>query len=295
MQTQDQEQYQDIDDVAGNYTQDYDDQQELDDVTEGDGSVVHAKVALTYQAIKACLITGNDLDAQLDSNIIMPLVNRYGEDVNLSTNWTDLDNGDGAWQLAIQPLKEKGYNEATGKGSIVAIGVGIYKIPTLDGVLALGDNGRLYLNELLRKDALDRLTKARKDGKSLPISLTQFTTFGIQESNELASWNKLKKGVIAYLKTKHLDMSEVELENVLRSSAYADAQYPSIEQVRWETLLNTMIAKCDRYTTVNKLTKKEELTPLNPQVFVNWLQTRSQTTIKVQTCDVGALDFSDLI
>jgi len=159
------------------------------------------------------------------------------------------------------------------------IGVTIAAIPDFDTVMD-DDAGKSWIikqvQNLLMKQ-VDIAAKPKDEGAlvSIPFKLSEFITS--TRSSGLVAFNLVASLFVSALKKKGLKfMTKVLLRQVLASAAFAEQQFPRIDQENWQIVLNSMIAHA----------KKENI---DAGVLKHWLDTRDQTEI-----DSTAYDLSDI-
>ena len=184
--------------------------------------------------------------------------------------------------LAIAPITKN----IDGKNTIKA--VAIAAIPDLETVQA-AEGGQQFVAKCVVGSMIAKLQNAvRPRGEtgetaaSIPYSVADFITSNRPEGVLLA-YRKLASAYVKVLKKKGLTyITESILRQILQSSAFAEQQFPTIDQAKWEQILDSMIARA----------VDDELAP---GMLTEWRKTRDSAELVDASVDLSDIDFDDLM
>ena len=186
----------------------------------------------------------------------------------------ELPNGYG---LAVIPLTER----VTGQGNVTK-GLCIAAVPSVNEILA-DDSGESWIIKQIT-DILVRNIKSAAmpsdDGTitSIPFKVVDFTTS--TRSSALAAFNSVAPLYVKALKDKGLKfMSKGLLRQVLSSAAFAEQQFPRIDQDNWQVVINSM---------KNHAAKEG----IDAGILTHWENTRDQ--VEVSTAEIDLTDIEEM-
>jgi len=192
---------------------------------------------------------------------------------NFDTN-EELPEGYG---LSILPLTER----VAGQGNVTK-GVCIAAVPSVDSILAAtgGDVWvRKQINTLLVR-AIKAGATPSDDGSitSIPFSIADFTASRV---SALAAFNAIAPLYVKALKDKGLKfINKGLLRQVLASAAFAEQQFPRIDQANWELVIKSM----------TQAAAKENL---EAGILAHWSKTRNE--VEVDTSDIDLSDIENIL
>lgn len=168
------------------------------------------------------------------------------------------------------------------------VSVAIAAIPDLETVSA-EEGGQQFINKAVVASMIAKLANAvRPRGEtgetaaSIPFSVADFITSNRPEGVLLA-YRKLASAYVKVLKKKGLlYITESILRQILQSAAFAEQQFPTIDQSKWEQILDSMIARA-------------EGDELAPGLLVEWRTSRDSAELVDSNVDLSELDFDDLM
>ena len=212
--------------------------------------------------------------AQAHLSEVIAICNR--QNVSPIFNFNVEEDFPAGYSLAIIPLSER----VAERGNVTK-GVCVAAIPTIAAIMQ-HDSGEAFVTKQILDILVRQVSSSAKakDGiTSLPFKVGDFTTSS--RSSGLASFNALSSVYVQALKKKGLKfMSKLLLRQTLQSSAFAEQQFPRIDQDNWDMVLQSMIAHA----------AKDGLDAGN---LAQWKKTRS--TVEVDMADVDLTDLDDLI
>lgn len=184
--------------------------------------------------------------------------------------------------IAIAPITKN----INSKNVIKAVAVAA--IPDLETVQK-EEGGNQFVSKCVISAMIAKLQNAvRPRGEtgetaaSIPFSVADFITSNRPEGVLLA-YRKLASAYVKVLKKKGLlYITESILRQILQSSAFAEQQFPTIDQSKWEQILDSMIARA-------------EADELMPGLLVDWRKSRNSAELVDSDVDLSELDFSDLM
>ncbi len=170
----------------------------------------------------------------------------------------------------------------------VTVSVAIAAIPDLETV-SNEEGGQQFINKAVISSMIAKLANAvRPRGEagetaaSIPFSVADFITSNRPEGVLLA-YRKLASAYVKVLKNKGLlYITESILRQILQSAAFAEQQFPTIDQSKWEQILTSMIARA-------------EADDLAPGLLVEWKQSRDSAELVDANIDLSDIDFDDLL
>ncbi len=184
--------------------------------------------------------------------------------------------------LALVPVTKNIDN----KNKIVSIAVAA--IPDLETVAAF-EGGQQFIAKSVISSMIAKLCNAvRPRGEtgetaaSIPFSVADFITSNRPEGVLLA-YRKLASAYVKVLKKKGLlYITESILRQILQSAAFAEQQFPTIDQSKWEQILDSMIVRA-------------EADELAPGMLVEWRKSRASAELVDSDVDLSDIDFDDLM
>ena len=97
------------------------------------------------------------------------------------------------------------------------------------------------------------------------------------------AYRKLATAYVKVLKKKGLTyITESILRQILQSAAFAEQQFPTIDQSKWEQILDSMVARA-------------EADDLAPGMLNEWRKSRDSAELVDSDIDLSDIDFDDLI
>lgn len=229
---------------------------------------------------KAYFPSGKLAEAQLE----IEKVNAIAEEHNLGMvfNFDPEVEFPAGYGLAIAPVTKN----IDGKNTIKA--VAIAAIPDLETVQS-AEGGQQFVAKCVVGSMIAKLQNAvRPRGEtgetaaSIPFSVADFITSNRPEGVLLA-YRKLASAYVKVLKKKGLTyITESILRQILQSAAFAEQQFPTIDQSKWEQILDSMIARA-------------EADELAPGMLVEWRKTRDSAELVDASVDLSDIDFDDIM
>ena len=173
-------------------------------------------------------------------------------------------------------------------GANTVISVAVAAIPDLDTVAAT-EGGQQFISKSVVSSMIAKLANAvRPRGEtgetaaSIPLSVADFITSNRPEGVLLA-YRKLAGAYVKVLKNKGLlYITESILRQILQSAAFAEQQFPTIDQAKWEQILDSMVARA-------------EADELAPGMLVEWRESRDSAELVDANIDLSDVDFDDLM
>ena len=202
-----------------------------------------------------------------------------GVDVKFNFNAEDADfEFPDTHGLLIAPIAKRANNKT------VNIGVLVAAVPTVQAIVAHGDNGIAFVNDCAEKMLFAKVCNSvrPRDGVEpdgvVPFSVDDFIT-PRRTGDSLLAYSKVAPIYVKALKSKGLKhMNGAILRDVLSSSHNAETFFPKIPQATWEKLLESMA-------------EKAQSMDLNPALYHRWLEQRDQVA---GMDDVDDLNLDDL-
>ena len=224
--------------------------------------------------------SGKLADAQLAIEKVNKIADEHelGMVFNFDTD-AEFPNGYG---IAIVPVTKN-----TG-GKNVTVSVAVAAIPDLETIQA-EEGGQQFINKSVISSMIAKLANAvRPRGEtgetaaSIPFSVADFITSNRPEGVLLA-YRKLATAYVKVLKKKGLTyITESILRQILQSAAFAEQQFPTIDQSKWEQILDSMVARA-------------EADDLAPGMLNEWRKSRDSAELVDSDIDLSDIDFDDLI
>lgn len=173
------------------------------------------------------------------------------------------------------------------EGGNQIIGILIGAIPDFDTVMNAEKGADFVRNSLIDR-MLSKLKNAvRPRGEdnaisaSVPFSVVDFITSNRPEGI-LIAFNAFAPAYVKMLKKKGLSLMTVAiLRQTLQSEAFASQNFPKIDQEKWVTILDSMIAKS---TEAGKAVG----------ILVDWKATRASAELTDGDVDLSDLDFDKI-
>ena len=183
--------------------------------------------------------------------------------------------------IAIDHIAKRGAN-----GNEI-IGILVAGVPDFETVMN-AENGSAFVKDSVIDKMLAKLKNAvRPRGEdnsvsaSVPFTIVDFITSNRPEGI-LIAFNAVAPAYVKMLKKKGLSLMTVAiLRQTLQSSAFATQNFPKIEQAKWVTILDSMIAK-----------STAEGKPVG--ILTDWKATRDSAELKDADVDLSDLDFDSL-
>lgn len=190
----------------------------------------------------------------------------------------DFESGYG---IAIDHIAKRGAN-----GNEI-VGILVAGVPDFETVNAF-EGGADFIKDSVMEKMLAKLKNAvRPRGEdntvsaSVPFTVTDFITSNRPEGI-LIAFNALAPAYVKMLKKRGLSLMTVAiLRQTLQSSAFATQNFPKIDQAKWVTILDSMIAKAT-----------EEGKAVG--ILTDWKATRDSAELKDANVDLSDLDFDSL-
>lgn len=238
----------------------------------------------TLESIGKEYFAPSDLAAAQDKiNEVLTLCNQLG--IEPVRNFDPEKEFEAGYGLAILPISKRENNVT------ITTGVCIAAIPD-PATIAAHEGGEDYIRNIILAAVIAKLSNSvrpRSNGavaSSVPFSVVDFITSS-RGGESMASFSKLAPVFVKALKKKGINyMTVVLLRQVLQSKSFAAEQFPKFPQTAWESLLNTMIAKCAEYKEDGKTM------PLDPAILQSWKANRDSVEIEQ---DIDLSDFADLV
>lgn len=173
-------------------------------------------------------------------------------------------------------------------GKNTTISIAVAAIPDLETVAAF-EGGSQFIAKSVVSSMIAKLANAvRPRGEtgetaaSIPYSVADFITSNRPEGVLLA-YRKLASAYVKVLKKKGLlYITESILRQILQSAAFAEQQFPTIDQEKWEQILDSMIIRA-------------EADDLVPGMLVEWRKTRDSAELVDANIDLSDIDFDDIL
>lgn len=174
------------------------------------------------------------------------------------------------------------------EGKNVTVSVAVAAIPDLETVAAF-EGGQQFIAKSVVGSMIAKLSNAvRPRGEtgetaaSIPFSVADFITSNRPEGVLLA-YRKLANAYVKVLKKKGLlYITESILRQILQSAAFAEQQFPTITQEKWEQILDSMIVRA-------------EADELAPGMLVEWRKSRNSAELVDTDVDLSDIDFDNLL
>lgn len=185
--------------------------------------------------------------------------------------------------LAIAPRNER--NKETNTN--VTVGVTIAAIPEF-ALLNETPEGQTFIHDVITDKLISKMQNAvrvRSDGSqaaSIPLTVADFITSN-RPDGVLKAFRTLQTAYVKLLRDKGLKLMTVDiLRQTLQSSAFAEQQFPRVQQSIWQDILTSMIHRA-------------ESDNLAPGALLEWKETRDTAGLpSVDDVDLAGLDFDDL-
>jgi len=180
--------------------------------------------------------------------------------------------------LSVIPLTER----VAGKGNVTK-GICIAAVPSVDTILSTSGGDTWVIKQI--NAILTRAIKAgatpSEDGSmtSIPFAVNDFITS--TRTSALAAFNAIATLYVKALKDKGLKfINKGLLRQVLASAAFAEQQFPRIDQANWELVIKSMTAHA----------AKEGL---EAGILSHWMKTRNE--VEVDTADIDLSDIDNIL
>jgi hypothetical protein len=204
-------------------------------------------------------------EANKELERIVPLAESAG--IPMFSNWdAEGEEMPENRNLAIIPVAPKRGAEPNG--------IAISAQPTLDALLAHGEEGVKFVHETIAKALMGRTRSALramiKAGNSavasLPVTIADFITVQSRDQG-LGAFREISKPYITHLQTKGFSMlDQKQLRAIFMSAQYAATSYPNTPATSWSGLLDRCIAAA---TAKN----------LDPGAMLAWRDTRDAFSV----------------
>lgn len=250
---------------------------ENDDVNTNDEPGENKDDEFSLQEVERCYFAPDVLASEA-----MPYLEKIESlnDVKITRNFDPEKEFPENYGLGIVPITKR---SDTGKGN-VTIGVCVAAIPDVS-LVAEHDKGSEFIRNTVHAFFLTKIANAarpKNDGTSagsLPFSLDSFLEKR-EKGEGLKTFTALAPDMVKSLRKRGLKlMTAFILRQVLSSKAFAETQFPKIEQESWLHVIDVMI----------KAAREKKL---DPQVFITWKETRDSATAEEEEFDLT--DLGDL-
>lgn len=138
------------------------------------------------------------------------------------------------------------YNERS-DGQTKTLAMGIGQIPSAKLILSeKRKEVQDWIVYTLQTALADKLASALKSGSALPETIDEFISRSGGGRTATKGFRISAKAIVDVLKDKGLqDITVGLLQEILRSSAFAQLRYPSIPQETWVSIIDAMISKAE--------------------------------------------------
>jgi len=186
--------------------------------------------------------------------------------------------------VAVLPITRRA---SAGQGNQV-IGCYIAGIPTLEAIAA-HPKGDQFVRDQVASTLMNKLANAARPrgddtavGQSVPFSVADF----IERADRDQGLTFFREHAGSYVKAlnklfKRKVMNATLLRQVLASRAFAEQQFPKVQQSQWEGLLRKMIQQAEQAGE-------------DPGIVRVWLETRDETQIDIES-DWDMDDFESML
>ena len=224
--------------------------------------------------------SGKLADAQLAIEKVNKIADEHG--LGMVFNFDTDAEFPAGYGIAIVPVtKNSG-------GKNVTVSVAVAAIPDMETIQA-EEGGQQFINKSVIASMIAKLSNAvRPRGEtgetaaSIPYSVADFITSNRPEGVLLA-YRKLATAYVKVLRKKGLTyITDSILRQILQSAAFAEQQFPTIEQSKWEQILDSMVARA-------------EADDLAPGMLNEWRKSRDSAELVDSDIDLSDIDFDDLI
>lgn len=220
-------------------------------------------------------------------------IEKAGEAIALAQSVALANNVEVTYNFDIEKDFEAGYGIAIdhiakrGANGNEIIGILVAGVPDFETVMD-AENGSAFVKDSVIDKMLAKLKNAvRPRGEdntvsaSVPFTIVDFITSNRPEGI-LIAFNDLAPAYVKMLKKKGLSLMTVAiLRQTLQSSAFATQNFPKIDQEKWLTILDSMIAKA---------TKDGKAVG----ILVDWKTSRNSAELKDADVDLSDLDFDTM-
>jgi len=244
--------------------------------TEGTEGTEPEVVEVATPSIPTTFFAGETLADAHDAVEIATLTAET-EGVKVAQNFKDGEELPDGFGLLVRPVSKRG------KG---LQGVVVAAMPTLEAILA-HEKGEQFVRDAMLSVLSDKLVAAvrgRGDdavfGGTMPFTLADFLAPAKRDGG-LPAFNIVANLFVQALKKKGAKkMTKGLLRQICESTAFAEAEFPTVGQEQWVNVINTMASKA---------TKEGE----SDAIFNHWLATRDQ--VEIVSDDLNLDDLSGLL
>ena len=256
---------------------------ESDDAVIDETETGEAESQTNVDDVKKVYFTSAQLnDAQTEIEKVNAIAEEHGLDMIF--NFDTEKEFPAGYGIAIVPVAKR--DKQAEKN--VVVGVAVAAIPDLETVAA-SENGNAFIVKAVSGNMIAKLANAvRPRGESgesaasVPFTVEDFITSNRPEGL-LEAYREYQSAYVKVLKKKGLKfITDSILRQVLQSAAFAEQQFPSVPQDKWEQILDSMIARA----------KKEGIAP---GMLTEWRETRDSATLSDRDVDLSDLDFDDVL